>query len=191
MSKSLFIHNIGDIFSKKSISPDFCSILVSVISHPMKYLTLIFVFCALSYSAIAQVATTDKVMLIGEQDQYYEGLVTECGTMLLTVSDNSMENAFALWNNLLADMEDAAETENFDIKGVKVWINCFWNEDGSIKNIFYYPKPTSKNMDFAQLTTFLNDFAETYVLPSEFDSCFSHYGSGSWPVRSRLQIEEK
>lgn len=157
----------------------------------MKYLSIVWVVVWCCSFSSAQVVSVDKAMLIGEQDAYYEQLVNECGTMLLTVSDNSMENAFALWNNLLADMEDSANTEDFDIKGVKVWINCFWNEDGSIKNIFYYPKPTSKNMDFTKLTAFFNEFAKSYVFPSAFDSCFSHYGSGSWPVRTRLQVEEK
>jgi len=130
-------------------------------------------------------------MLIGEQDEYYEQLVTDCSSMLLSVTGNSMDKAYSSWTSMLSDMETTAADEGFDIKGVKLWINCFWNEDGSIRKIFYYPKPTSKNMDFEQLTTFLEVFSSTYIFPVSNDSCYSHYGSGSFPTARKISVVEK
>ncbi len=147
---------------------------------------LIFLFA--STSILAQTSVADistKVMLIGEEESYYEELVGECNNLLLNVTGNSMEEAFGSWTSMLEEMEAAASTEGFDIKGVKLWINLFWNEDGTIRRIFYYPKPTSKNMDFEQLTTFFESFAASYVFPINGDACFSHYGSASFPVRAR------
>lgn len=135
---------------------------------------------------LAQDVSVSKVMLIGEQDPYYESLVMECNTLLLSVTENKMEQAFDIWTNMLESIEAEAETADFDIKGVKLWINLFWNEDGSIKNIFYYPKPNSKNMDFEKLTSFLNRFADEYSLPKSYKSCFSHYGSAAFPIRTRV-----
>ena len=139
----------------------------------------------------AQPQEGKQVMLIGEMDNQYEQMVAECNTLLLTVSDNSMTVAFDHWTTMLQDMETAAAEKGIDIKGSKLWMNMFWNEDGSIRNIYYYPKPTSKNMDFDQLTDFLNDFAATYVFPVTHSSCYSHYGSAAFPVRRKLNTDVK
>jgi len=147
--------------------------------------------CVLSLSVAAQDEVTPQVMLIGEMDAQYEQMVAECNSLLLTVSDNSMEVAFDHWTSMLADMESAAADQGIDIKGAKLWMNLFWNADGSIRNIYYYPKPTSKNMDFEELTAFLNDFASSYVFPVAYESCYSHYGSATFPIRRRVNTEAK
>jgi len=144
----------------------------------MKLITTILItFQILSLQA--QFTDMQRVMLIGEEDKQYEQLVSTCQTMLLQVSDYNMQVAYDRWMSLLADIESAADEADFDIKGVKMWVNVFWNEDGTIKNIYYYPKPKSKNMDFARLSDFLEGFSATYVMDIENETCFSHYGSAA------------
>lgn len=133
----------------------------------------------------AQEANT-KVAFIGEDEKEYEQLMASCGTPLLYVSGNSMDKAYDIWTQVLADMTSKADTQGLDIKGVKIWINMFWEADGSIKKILYYPKPKSKNMDFDQLTAFFNSFASDYNLDLDYESCFSHHGTAAFPVTSIL-----
>ena len=93
-----------------------------------------------------------------------------------------MNKAYKLWVSLLKDLERFANDKDFDLKGTKIWINLFWNADGSIRNIVYYPKPNSKNMDFALLSDFLSYFAFSYQLALTNETPFSHYGSASFPT---------
>lgn len=129
-----------------------------------------------------------KVSLIGENEKEYEKLMTQCPTPLLYISDNSMDKAYNLWTSMLSKMESSASDQGLDIRGVKVWMNLFWEADGSIKKIVYYPKPNSKNMDFELLTEFLEGFADVYNLDIDNESCFSHYGSATFPVFPKIVV---
>lgn len=110
-------------------------------------------------------------------------MMSECSTPLLYIADNSMEKAYDIWTGMLSDMTSKASDQGLDIKGVKLWINLFWEADGSIKKIVYYPKPKSKNMDFDQLTAFFQTFADDYNLDIDYESCFSHLGTAAFPVK--------
>ena len=134
--------------------------------------------------AIAQ-SNTDvsaRAFLIGENEKHFESLVSEHGEQLLNVCNNSMDKAYISWVSLLKDLEGFADDRKFDLKGTKIWINVFWNADGSIRNIVYYPKPNSKNMDFSLLSDFLSDFASNYQFTLTNERPFSHYGSASFPT---------
>lgn len=134
-----------------------------------------------SLFGFAQEASS-KVSFIGENEKEYEQLMVECSTPLLYVSNNSMDEAYDIWTHMLAEMTARADNQGLDIKGVKIWINLFWEADGSIKKILYYPKPKSKNMDFDQLTSFFQSFAQDFNLDLDNDSCFSHHGTAAFPV---------
>lgn len=165
--------------------------MLLVKSLPMKSILYTIGLTIACIGVSAQQNELPKVMLIGEENGYYEELVEECNTLLLSVTDNSMMAAFDNWTEMLSEMEASADKDGFDIKGVKLWINVFWNEDGSINKVFYYPKPNSKNMDFEKLSYFLEHFANAYTFPITSEACFSHYGSASFPVRARLSRDEK
>jgi len=130
----------------------------------MKYIFTSILALMMSFGAIAQsdTAVSAKAFLIGENEKHFESLVSEHGEQLLNVCKNNMNKAYKLWVSLLKDLERFANDKEFDLKGTKIWINLFWNADGSIRNIVYYPKPNSKNMDFALLSDFLSDFAFSY-----------------------------
>lgn len=138
----------------------------------------------MAFGAMAQSDTevSERAFLIGENEEHFELLVMEHGEQLLNVCNNSMDKAYDAWVNLLKDLEGFADDSDFDLKGTKIWINVFWNDNGSIRNIVYYPKPNSKNMDFTLLSTFLGDFASSYQFTLTNDKPFSHYGSASFPT---------
>lgn len=131
-----------------------------------------------------------NVFMIGEFESDYEQIISGCDNLLLTVCNESMDDAYKNWLLMLNDVEKYAEEVNFDIKGVKVWLNVFWNADGSIQHIVYYPKPSSRNMDFSLLSDFLNSFVTNYESPIKFNECFSHYGSGTFPTFASYYLKE-
>ncbi|MBK8053339.1 MAG: hypothetical protein IPK35_08730 [Saprospiraceae bacterium] len=123
-----------------------------------------------------------KVYFIGEDEKEYEKLVKNYNSLLFTVCENKMEKAYDSWSLLLKDIDDYASKQNFDLKGVKLWLNVFWDKDGSIDFIVFYPKPNSKNINYDQLKIILIDFGKSYQSPLKYTSTFSHYGSASFPL---------
>lgn len=132
-----------------------------------------------------------SAFLIGEYEKQEEKLNRNCGATLMSVCNDSMMVAQEKWENMLSDMENYAEDIEFDIKGIKVWIHVFWNSDGTLKNISYYPKPESKNMDFAELTDFFTSFISDYQIDLSYDECYQHYASASFPTFYKLFIKRE
>jgi hypothetical protein len=127
--------------------------------------------------------TLPSVFQIGEHQQAYDKLSASCDDLLSNVCKNSMEQAYFVWTDMLIQLENFSKTKNYDIKGIKVWINVFWNADGSIKHIVYHPKPNSRNTNYDELTTVLNDFLNHYEVKLTHTKTFFHYGSASFPVQ--------
>lgn len=135
--------------------------------------------------------TTDalpKVFLIGQFQDEYEALNVECDRTLLNNCGESMELAYAKWMGLLNDIEKYSEHVGYDIKGVKLYINVYWNSDGSIKHLVYYLKTNSKNMNLDELTTFFDSFTEQYKPRIVDQVCFSHNGSANFPIYAKLFV---
>lgn len=151
---------------------------------------ILFIFAFLSFVqgnfVSAQTADIPRVFMIGEHEKEYEGLVVSCEDKLLSVCNNSMEEAYTKWMGMLSDMETYSIKSEFDLRGTKIWINVFWNEDGTVKNIVYYPKPNSKNMNFEELTSFFYSFLSDYQLDQKNDDCYSFYGSASFPTFANI-----
>ncbi len=129
-----------------------------------------------------------SVFMIGENEAEYEVLVSTCNDPLLSVCNDSMDEAYKKWLGLLSDMEKYAESKDFDIRGIKIWLNVFWNTDGSIKHLVYYPKPNSRNMDFELLSDFLVTFQSEYNMDFTNQKCFSHYGSAAFPTFADIYL---
>jgi len=154
-----------------------------------------FLACSLSGLATSYQHTSidslPNVFMIGENEDEYEDLVTACNTMLLNVCENDMDMAYRKWLGLLSDMEKFAEAQEIDIRGVKIWINVFWDKDGAIKHLVYYPKPNSKNMDFDKLSVFFETFASEHKIDTTHSGkCFSHYGSATFPTFADIYLGE-
>jgi len=132
-----------------------------------------------------------QVFMIGQNESAYESLVSDCSNPLLTVCKDSMDLAYRRWMLMLSEMEIYAEKSEFDIKGVKIWLNVFWNPNGTIKHLVYFPKPNSRNMDFDLLTIFLDQFVTGYQMEALDSQCFSHYGSAAFPTFADYYLKEK
>lgn len=145
---------------------------------------------ALSINQTSSIDSLPQVFMIGENELEYEGLVTNCNKPLLNVYQDSMDMAYRYWMGMLSDMEKYADKADFDIKGIKIWLNVFWNRDGTIKHLVYFPKPNSRNMDFDQLTIFFDQFADQWITSNSVDKCYSHYGSATFPTFAELYLGE-
>lgn len=154
-------------------------------------------FCILLFCLFVSISTAQSqqkgsgdskpptVFFIGEDEKNYENLVEKYNIMLFSVCDNNMETAFEHWANLLKDIEQYAEKSNLDLKGVKLWLNVFWNKDGKIEHIVFYPKPNSKNLNYDQVKVMLQGFASSYHSPLKHTTGFSHYGSAAFPIMNK------
>lgn len=136
-------------------------------------------------SRVEDIDTIPRVFLIGEYENQYENLYNEYNNLLIAACNNDINTAYEKWLDMLIAMENYSESIKFDIKGVKIWLNVFWNSDGSIKYLAYYLKPESKNMKTADMNAFFNGFIRQYKLPIKTNLKFTHYGFAAFPVYAR------
>ena len=129
--------------------------------------------------------TLPKVFILGEHEKAYEKLYEKHSKVLLEVCEDDMNLAFEKWLSMLEEMEAYSNSIEYDIKGIKVWLNVFWNTDGSIKHIAYHLKVNSRNVNRDELTAFFSSFMNHYKFPLVADQPFSHYGSASFPTFAR------
>lgn len=157
--------------------------------NPTYYKNLILGICFITMQGPLMVYGQGKLptaFLIGEYEQAEEKLSLNCGSNLLSVCNDSMTLAYSKWMEMLSAMEEHAEETSFDINGIKIWIHVFWNANGTLKNISFYPKPESKNMDFSELTSFFESFIVNYQIDLEYDECFQHYAHATFPTFHNL-----
>lgn len=158
--------------------------------HSVKSFAILFSFCFFTINISSQnsidsstlTEASSIVLMIGDDEELQSRLNVECSDILLRVDKLDMTAAYAVWLAMLSDLESFAEENDFNINGIKLWINVYWNGDGSIRNIIYYPKPNSRHIDFSLLSSFLQKFALDYMLDVKHSSCFSHFGSASFPT---------
>lgn len=140
-----------------------------------------------SQPATIQVDTIlPTVFLIGEYENQYFEAIQDYETLLLTACENDMDEAYSKWVSMLEEMEAYSNEINFDLKGLKVWFNIFWEPNGTISHLAYYLKPVSKNLDTAELNAFFKSFINNYRFPLIHDKRYSHYGTASFPVFARV-----
>ena len=130
-----------------------------------------------------------KSSLIGEDEKYFESLSLDYSSTLLTVCEDDMTLAFSKWISMLQEMEAYADVIGYDLKGMKLWLNIFWEKDGKIKHIAFYPKPISRNTDMAELKAFFSSFVNHYSFPLTAEDKYSHYGSATFPLHIPKQQE--
>ena len=114
-----------------------------------------------------------KVFPFGEYEDQYTLLYETYPELLLTVCENDMEVAFDKWMHMLTAMETYASEINFELKGIKLVLYVFWNEDGTIQHMTYYLKPNSLNVDTAELSAFISSFMNRYQLPIQAEAKFT------------------
>ncbi len=125
-----------------------------------------------------------KAFIIGEHEKKFEELSIEHSAMLLNVCDDDMQVAFGKWLSMLKEMEAYAGVIGYDLKGLKLWLNIFWDANGEVRHIAYYPKPNSRNVKLDELNAFFSSFMNHYTFPLIAEVKYSHYGIASFPTFS-------
>ncbi len=123
-----------------------------------------------------------RVFMIGEYEKPYENMSAGYEKLLLNIYKDDVDKAFYAWTSVLISMEDYAKEVSFNLNGLKLWINVFFNTDGTIQHIVYFPKPNSRNMEFEQLTNFFISFCKVYHFKDPIPVKCSHFGSASFPT---------
>jgi hypothetical protein len=124
-----------------------------------------------------------RVFVLGQYDGIpFERMKKDYEATLMTACKNDMETAYYCWLHLLKNLESFATKSNYDINGVKLWLYAFWEKDGTIGYLSYYPKPNSKNFKAEEMNAFLNEFRKTYVSPLKYEKAYSNYSNASFPV---------
>ena len=148
--------------------------------------SLLFVaLMGLGFAADAQTVDADDLpvaFLIGEHEDKYLGLSQAYPAVFVALFDQDMDAAYTEWGRFLMDVEDYAARLDFDLKGVKLWMNLYFRPDGRIAHIAYYPKPNSRLVPNEHLTAFFRQFAQQYKLPVTWDKGFQHSASASFPT---------
>jgi|AntRauTorckE5430_2_1112549.scaffolds.fasta_scaffold04831_2 hypothetical protein len=129
------------------------------------------------------------VFQIGQLPTAFEILSGDYETALLEVCDDDVKRAYAQWSMMLRAMENHAKVKGYNLKGVKMWLKVFWNEDGSIEHIAFHLKPGSKNVNTDILTSFLQGFMKTYQAGFKAEEPFSQYSSASFPTLPQLVFD--
>ena len=112
----------------------------------------------------------------------------------MSVYQNDIDRAYNGWASCLMDMEDYAATLDFDLKGIKLWLNLYFNPDGTIAHLSWFPKPNSRNVPDEHLTAFFKNFVNQYRLPVTAEKGFQHSTSASFPTffqRQGLDLAKK
>jgi hypothetical protein len=151
----------------------------------MKYFLKIFLLCcgfALINTQTALSQDMPAVFVLGEDEAAYEKLAAAHPRALLAVSGNDFEMALRHWLQLMGEVERYSNTINFDIKGMKLWLHVFWNEDGSIAHIGFFFLPNSRNFKPEEVKAFFSGFIRQYKPVLKSDRKFNHYTSVSFPV---------
>ncbi|MDX1408678.1 MAG: hypothetical protein R3330_11110, partial [Saprospiraceae bacterium] len=129
------------------------------------------------------------VSLIGEKEETFAKLTVSHPEILLTVCGNDMDYAYEKWMIMLGAMEDYAEAVGYDIKGLKAYMYVFWNADGKIAHLSFFPKTSSSNIPIAELRSFFQGFVGTYQMQINAKAGFSHYGSAAFPTDARPEYK--
>ncbi len=142
-------------------------------------------FVATITFAQAPTNTSDDLpfaFILGEHADAYDAMTQDYSNMLLDECDGDMQKAYTKWMSMLTEMEAYAKEINYNLDGIQIWMNVFWNTDGSIKHIAFYTKPESKVVPLDELTAFIKSFGKQYKFPLLADEEYVHYGHAFFPT---------
>lgn len=161
--------------------------------NTLKYLIAITLALSLDFASAQPVATgysVPSVFLIGEYEDQYFALTKAHPAIFMSAYNNDIDKAFRGWSNMIMDIEDYAGRVQFDLKGVKLWLNLYFNSDGTIRHLAFYPKPNSRNMPVDDLADFFKDFIAQYRLPVKSQKAFHHSASAGFPSHFYKNLQE-
>ncbi len=132
-----------------------------------------------------------KVFLLGEDEDQMNALSKNYPNLLMKVCQNDMDVAYDKWMNMLSDMETYSTKIGYDIKGIKLWMNVYWNKTGKIDYIGYYLKPNSRNIKTEELNAFFINFIKNYQMKLTYTGKFYHNGSAAFPTHYKFLKEQE
>jgi hypothetical protein len=121
-----------------------------------------------------------KVFVMGEFD--VSKLKESYNTTLFSVCKGDLDAAFDKSARILVGIEDYAQKNKFDLKGVKMWVEFYFDKDGTLKHLSYALKPNSRNIDTRDLTAFLMSFTNSFKLPISTNRRFYTNMHASFPI---------
>ncbi len=133
---------------------------------------------------IDKTATLPRVFILGEHAKAYDALTQQYShhQMLLDKCNNDMAMAYGKWMSMLKEMEAYASQVNYNLDGLKLWLNVFFDKDGHIEHIAFYPKTASRVVPLDELKAFFKKFAEDYKFPLQSDEAYVHFGHAAFPT---------
>lgn len=123
-----------------------------------------------------------KVFVLGGDEALYESLTTEYGETMLTACGGNMEVAMGKWLDMLQEMEQYAKKVRYDLKGIKMWMQVFWDKDGTINHIGFRLKNDSRNVRNEEIMAFFSSFMNRYKFPVTYGKRYSHYVGVTFPT---------
>jgi len=127
-------------------------------------------------------AQANRVFTFDENVGLSDSLTLLYDNSLFQICNNDFNEAQDAWINLLLEMEAYSDVINFDLKGIKLWIQLFWDEDGKIKYIGYQLKPESRFVKNEDLKAFFSSFINNYHFPKVTKKKFNHSGNITFPL---------
>lgn len=106
---------------------------------------------------------------------------------LFSASNADFAQTVHNWRLFLLSMQEYAESIDYDIKGVKVWLKIYWAKDGSIDHIAYILSDRSININPVEWEAFLRSFMRNYKLPVTHTQRFAYDGQTLFPLPYRRQ----
>ena len=167
------------------------------LNHPFSILIFVGLLAVTGLRAQIQTEIGDDetqiptVSLLGEDEGALSSLLTTYDGILLQVCSNDMEIAYARWMDMLGAMEDYSNDIGYDIRGVKAYLHVFWEPDGTLRHVSFFPKANSRNIPVDELKAFFKGFVKNYKMEIEAEGGFNHYASGSFPVFDRPALSAK
>jgi hypothetical protein len=147
------------------------------------FFILLFSFnCTENMASVQVDSSGPKVFVLGDDEEWVTQLTKKHPALMITVFDNNMDNAYSKWVEVLADMEDYANRINYDIRGVKLWLNIYWNKNGVIENIGFYLKPNSRNVKPEDLMAFFTSYLKNQKIRIPYHLAYYHNGSATFPT---------
>ncbi len=134
--------------------------------------------------AMAQKGGMDRIFLLGSTETNYEQLTTTYSQSMLEAAQMDITKAFEHWLGMLQEIDKYADRINFDVKGVKVWMHVFFNEQGGIDKLGYLLRPDSRYVDETEIQAFFAGFVKEYTFPLKSDRKYNHYTGATFPTLS-------
>lgn len=126
---------------------------------------------------------TPVVFYIGEYEDNYETLIQNNSASLYNAFDNNPDMTMKFWEEWFKNFEDYAEKKGKSVYGVKLWVHLFWEKEGKVSHLAFYPKPESVHRDYDELKKLFLEYIKNAEYPRlACEKPFAHSGTIHFPV---------